>query len=265
MHAALALVGGNGMPREQLGLDEKKVRLWAHDVTKLSYDLEDVADTVLVLFRGGSTEHNAMEVLMRLMREMSEQMLYGTMHHPLISDAMDKQPECAATSRGTARYTNTAVDHSYPEMGHGPNYSYESRSRPAHRTVLGHREKTMPKIHGSTWAFVPRPRATMPQVEWDLDQNLSLATSTKLVGIDGPRDEVIEMLSMGDQSKLKIVSVFGFGGLGKTTLAKTVYNKAKPGFQCTAFVTVGRNPDMNRVLRIFFIILTRKSLPTHTH
>ncbi|KAF0896985.1 hypothetical protein E2562_031291 [Oryza meyeriana var. granulata] len=38
------------------------------------------------------------------------------------------------------------------------------------------------------------------------------AMSTKLVGIDGPRDELIRLLSVGDQSKLKIVSIFGFGG-----------------------------------------------------
>uniref|UniRef100_A0A0D9XRY0 AAA+ ATPase domain-containing protein n=1 Tax=Leersia perrieri TaxID=77586 RepID=A0A0D9XRY0_9ORYZ len=84
------------------------------------------------------------------------------------------------------------------------------------------------------------------------------AMSTKLVGIDGPRDEIIEMLSMGDQSKLKIISIFGIGGLGKTTLAKVVYDKHKSGFQYKSFVTVGRSPDFNKVFRNILYYLDMK-------
>ncbi|KAM0835954.1 hypothetical protein ACQ4PT_062626 [Festuca glaucescens] len=74
---------------------------------------------------------------------------------------------------------------------------------------------------------------------------------TQLVGIAGKRDqELMNLLSEGDSvstKKLKIVSVVGFGGLGKTTLVKTVYDKIKGGFDCSAFVPVGRNADANKV------------------
>ncbi|KAM0835951.1 hypothetical protein ACQ4PT_062624 [Festuca glaucescens] len=74
---------------------------------------------------------------------------------------------------------------------------------------------------------------------------------TKLLGIDGKRDqELMNFLSEGDSmsnKKLKIVSVVGFGGLGKTTLVKTVYEKFKRDFDCRAFVPVGRNADAKKV------------------
>ena len=75
---------------------------------------------------------------------------------------------------------------------------------------------------------------------------------TELVGIAGKRDEeLMKLLSEGDsdtKNKLRIVSVVGFGGLGKTTLVKTVYDKIKIDFDCKAFVPVGRNADVKKIL-----------------
>nr|UBY07140.1 NBS-LRR disease resistance protein [Dasypyrum villosum] len=74
---------------------------------------------------------------------------------------------------------------------------------------------------------------------------------TELVGIAGKRDqELMNLLLEGDDmsnKKLKIVSVVGFGGLGKTTLVKTVYDRIKGDFSCSAFVSVGRNAEARKV------------------
>ncbi|WVZ96520.1 hypothetical protein U9M48_042150 [Paspalum notatum var. saurae] len=86
---------------------------------------------------------------------------------------------------------------------------------------------------------------------------------TELVGIEGPRDELIDKLSLGGDSgvfhkKMKIVSLVGVGGLGKTTLAKAVYDHLKPRFKQGAFVPVGQNPDVKKVLRSVLIDLDKQ-------
>jgi disease resistance protein RPM1 len=67
-----------------------------------------------------------------------------------------------------------------------------------------------------------------------------------LVGIDESRKELITKLTKkdGQSAEQRIVSIVGFGGLGKTTLAKAVYDKIKSQYNCMAFVSVSRNPDM---------------------
>ncbi|XP_020187296.1 disease resistance protein RGA5 [Aegilops tauschii subsp. strangulata] len=68
-----------------------------------------------------------------------------------------------------------------------------------------------------------------------------------LIAIDGPREEVATRL-MDAQNKLKVVSVVGSGGLGKTTLAKQVYDKIGSQFNCKAFFSVSQRPDMTELL-----------------
>ncbi|KAJ1256887.1 hypothetical protein BS78_K275600 [Paspalum vaginatum] len=75
---------------------------------------------------------------------------------------------------------------------------------------------------------------------------------TDLVGIDEPREELIMRLTKeedGTFAEQRMVSIVGYGGLGKTTLAKAVYDKLRVQFDCSAFVSVSRNPDMTRVFK----------------
>ncbi|KAI5020793.1 hypothetical protein ZWY2020_045681 [Hordeum vulgare] len=71
--------------------------------------------------------------------------------------------------------------------------------------------------------------------------------ATTLIGIDGPREEVATLL-MDARKNLKAVSIVGFGGLGKTTLAKQVYDKTGSQFHCKAFFSVSQRPDIAELL-----------------
>ncbi|KQJ98051.1 putative disease resistance RPP13-like protein 3 [Brachypodium distachyon] len=75
----------------------------------------------------------------------------------------------------------------------------------------------------------------------------------ELVGIDGPAGELTKMLNGGGENasaqQLKVVSIVGPGGLGKTALACHVYGTFGQQFKYRAFVSVSRKPDVVTILR----------------
>ncbi|KAL6658083.1 hypothetical protein ACP70R_003669 [Stipagrostis hirtigluma subsp. patula] len=73
----------------------------------------------------------------------------------------------------------------------------------------------------------------------------------KLVGIDGPVDRLVNLLTQGrsvQKQKPMVVSIFGVGGLGKTTIANSVYKRLGAHFECQAFVSVSLRPNMKQIL-----------------
>ena len=75
-----------------------------------------------------------------------------------------------------------------------------------------------------------------------------LQEASNLVGIDAPREEIIRLLKC-EEKQHKVVSIYGIGGQGKTTLAMEVYHKITEAFDCQAFMSVSQTPDMKRLLR----------------
>nr|ACH69774.1 NBS-LRR-S/TPK stem rust resistance protein [Hordeum vulgare subsp. vulgare] len=71
-----------------------------------------------------------------------------------------------------------------------------------------------------------------------------------LVGVEQPMKKLVNLLAFGDdnQKQLKVISISGSAGVGKTTVARTIYHRYGREFQCRAFVRVSRNPDMRRLL-----------------
>ncbi|TVU23753.1 hypothetical protein EJB05_26133, partial [Eragrostis curvula] len=84
-----------------------------------------------------------------------------------------------------------------------------------------------------------------------------------LVSIEETRDKVIRMLTgvKGDADafeSLKTVSIVGVGGLGKTTLVKTVLDALKSQFHCCAFISVGRTPNYTKKFEKMLVELDEK-------
>ncbi|KAF3449643.1 hypothetical protein FNV43_RR10374 [Rhamnella rubrinervis] len=76
---------------------------------------------------------------------------------------------------------------------------------------------------------------------YDLRGDALLLEEAQLVGIDKPKRDLIGGL-VGGRSELQVVAVAGMGGLGKTTLARKVYEDdvIKRHFQHHAWVTVSQ-------------------------
>ncbi|XP_037451139.1 disease resistance protein RGA5-like [Triticum dicoccoides] len=90
--------------------------------------------------------------------------------------------------------------------------------------------------------------------------------ASKLVGIDETKAEIIKLLGKENgqvprQQQLKIVSIVGFGGMGKTTLANQVYQDLKGEFQHRAFISVSQNPELMKILRTILSEITGISYP----
>ncbi|GMQ04122.1 hypothetical protein CsSME_00049650 [Camellia sinensis var. sinensis] len=77
---------------------------------------------------------------------------------------------------------------------------------------------------------------------YDYRGDALLLEEAKLVGIEMPKRQLMEWLVEGD-SGLKVVSVVGMGGLGKTTLVKKVYDDAtaKKHFDSHAWLIVSES------------------------
>ncbi|KAM3280567.1 hypothetical protein ACQJBY_047396 [Aegilops geniculata] len=78
------------------------------------------------------------------------------------------------------------------------------------------------------------------------------ADEANLVGVDGPRDDLAKwVLEEADtlSKHCKVLSIVGFGGLGKTTLANEVCRKIQGKFDCKAFVSVSQKPDVKKIIK----------------
>lgn len=90
-------------------------------------------------------------------------------------------------------------------------------------------------------------------VKWrDPDRLASLFVEEgEIVGFEKPRDEIVDWLVDEEERTRSVISVVGMGGLGKTTLAKNVFDnqQLKGYFDCRAFLVVSQSYSVEALLR----------------
>ncbi|CAD6226199.1 unnamed protein product [Miscanthus lutarioriparius] len=87
--------------------------------------------------------------------------------------------------------------------------------------------------------------------------------ATELVGIGQPKKELAKRLleqihSSTWRQQSNIVSIVGFGGLGKTTLANSLLQDLKAKFDFHIFVSVTLNPDIRKIFKNILLQLDEK-------
>lgn len=188
---------------------------------KIKYLVEDIKslrDDVLNKFAGGGTGEQV-NVWMKQAREM----IYD------IEDWIDlKKQEVASLSKSD----EMQIDEFKDQIN-------EARERCERYELL----KQAPTATSD--AQIPYDGAGPSKVA---GRRLLLEEKTVLVGMDGPKSELLEHLK-SEQEELKVVSVHGTGGHGKTALAMLIYRDMFiEGFECQAFVSIGRTTSARTAL-----------------
>ncbi|CAL4891880.1 unnamed protein product [Urochloa decumbens] len=213
-----ALEDASQVPPEQLTRVEK---LWARNVRELSYDMEDVVDDFILRVTGGNSETATdVNVLKKILGKATAMMKKVKDRHQISNKVKDIKKLSNELAQLRAKYTI---------RGAGANFAASTGIDPR---VLSLYKK-----------------------------------ESDLVGIEESRDKVIRMLSIrtkdddahADASEqiLKIVSIVGVGGLGKTPLAKTVHDMLKTQFGCSAFISVGRTPNLTGIFEKMLVGLDK--------
>ncbi|KAM3253640.1 hypothetical protein ACQJBY_047624 [Aegilops geniculata] len=186
----------------------KLVKLWADEVRELSYDIEDVVDGFL-MHVAGSEPATSTEGLMGLIQKLMSCMM-GLIQKMI--DGSHTEDDDWYQIGGAIRNFKNQVQ----------NKSVSKEKYKVEKVVV----KTISTINAHHLSALAK-------------------SSNRLVGINDAMKDFTKRLTGAD---VKVHSIFGSGGLGKTTLARAVYNQLKGSFSLTAFVPVGRNPDMKKLL-----------------
>nr|GMD67390.1 disease resistance RPP8-like protein 3 isoform X1 [Ipomoea batatas] len=83
---------------------------------------------------------------------------------------------------------------------------------------------------------------------WDLRRSYLHADEPEVIGLDDDCKN-LEAKLLDEKQEHCFISIIGMPGLGKTTLAKKIYNQVQPHFDCSALVYVSQEPNIRELLK----------------
>ncbi|CAN6362400.1 unnamed protein product [Urochloa humidicola] len=115
----------------------------------------------------------------------------------------------------------------------------------------------------SRWASNPYPSCMDSRVDGQDQHPWVKGKATEIVGVNESKGELVKWLSNVDEAggRLKVASILGPAGVGKTTLAQQVYREIGAQFERRAFVRASRMPDARRLLRSMIFQVCRHQQP----
>lgn len=194
-------------------VSDAQVKEWMRQAREVAYDIEDWVDLSI-----HPPRRNLKRKLDRDSYDIDDR-INITFHQGGLGDA--PEPEIAEQIQDFIDRIVGAIERceAYHLLGKAPNADAADIADPSSCTDIG----------------------THPQLLYE--------SKAPLVAIRGMIDDLVDDLKDDGQEKLKVVSIVGNRGLGKTTIAKEVYRTLQRGFQCAAFVRIaGPNQPIRRIL-----------------
>ncbi|KAJ9550087.1 hypothetical protein OSB04_022630 [Centaurea solstitialis] len=208
---------------ERKQIKERRVELWLQDLQDLAYDIDDVLDDL-------ATE---------AMRREFNQEAYAS----------------SSTSK-VLKFIPTCCTNSTPR-----NIMYG-------RKMSSKLDKITAKLHN----LVEQKNSLGLQVNVNVERSnriykrleeTSLVDESKVMGREGDKEALLEKL-LGKEAcnqNVRVVSIVGLGGIGKTTLARVLYNheKVKDHFELRAWVCVSEEFDVFNISKVIFQAVAEKN------
>ncbi|KAL5802187.1 hypothetical protein ACOSQ4_030492 [Xanthoceras sorbifolium] len=205
---------------EQKQQDDEAVKMWLDDLRDLAYDAEDILDEY------------ATEALRRKLK-IDE-------HRASTSRARQLIPARCVGCTPSALWSN---------------FSIRSKIDDVTRRLEELRQET--QVLRLKEIAVPASTASSQRLP-----TTSLPTEPAIYGRDEDKDKILKMVLMHEpgDANFDVIPIVGMGGIGKTTLARQVYNdKEVEDFNPKAWVCVSEDFDVSRISNAILELITPSS------